>query len=558
MHYKFSYSNPNTHFIHVEVRIDAITQPELVIHLPSWRPGRYEIANFSKNILNLKVTDNGDSSLKVSKNSKDSWVIQTEGRDSITVHYSYYAFAMDAGNSWLDEEQFYINFINCAIYADGFLNEPCTVSLDVPLDYKCATGLTQIDNHSFSAASYYQLVDSPLIASNSLRQIKYSVQDHDFNIWIQGDLPKTDQELIKDFERFTQVQVDAMGEFPCSDYHFLFQCLPYKHYHGVEHFNSTIITIGPSAELAERQRYKKLLGVSCHELFHTWNVIRLRPKEMVPYSFKEENYHKTGFITEGITTYYGDLFLVRSGVFSVSEYVEELNELFKKHYNNQGRRNMSVANSSYDLWLDGYESGIPGRKVSIYNEGALAALILDLLIRLKWTHTKSLDDVMRLMWREYGRNLNGYAEDDYRKCAEEIFGESLDEYFDDFIYGTSPFEKALRPLLETCGFTFTLMDAEKSEERNFGFRLSGNQIIQIATGSEAEELLSLKDKILKVNGQEFVKEQEFDGEISLEIERFAKIKMVQLNASSKSFFQVYQVEISDTGNHHLKKWFNQN
>ena len=100
-----------------------------------------------------------------------------------------------------------------------------------------------------------------------------------------------------------------MKGFPTEDYHFLYQFLPYQAYHGVEHYNSTVIALGPADQVIEDSGlYYEFLGVSSHELFHTWNIIRIRPQEMMPYDYTRENYFPTGFLAEGATTYYGDLF----------------------------------------------------------------------------------------------------------------------------------------------------------------------------------------------------------------------------------------------------------
>lgn len=555
MLYEFSYQNPHTHFIKVKLHFEATAHA--IVSLPSWRPGRYQIQNFAKNIKYVRVEDEQGAALAIQKLSKDRWQLGNKA-GKVTIYYEYYAFAMDAGNSWLDEEQLYINFINCALYVEGQMDVPCEVKLDVPADYRVATGLRQLSQHHFSCDSYYDLVDSPLIASHSLRQISYEVGGYQFHIWVQGELPKTDEEVVKDFVPFTQLQVDIMGGFPCPDYHFLLQCLPYKHYHGVEHLNSTVITLGPSEDLKDRKLYKELLGVSSHELFHTWNVIRLRPKEMTPYVFGQENYHKTGFVTEGVTTYYGDLFLARSGVFSLDEYLAELNKLLLRHYLNEGRKNYSVAASSYDLWLDGYERGIPGRKVSIYNEGALAALILDLKIRLKFDHEKSLDDVMRLMWQRHGQDRSGYTHSDYRQAAEAVYGDSLEDYFQEIIGGTTPYEGELAPLLSSCGLSFERKEADKPEERNFGLRLtkSGERyfIDAIAPDSQAESCLSLKDEILSINGQVYKGEWPVGSECHLEINRFGRKVDVTLIQNEQTYFGIYQVALKEADHHNLKSW----
>ncbi len=560
MHYHFSFSNPNSHFIEISLSFEA-KEAFTGVRLPSWRPGRYQIQNFAKNIKNVQASDENGKAIGIKKTSKDTWLLENE-KGMVTISYSYYAFVMDAGNSWLDDEQLYINFINCAMYPEGQLNEACQVSLTIPQNYQVATGLKAEGATEYSAPSYYQLVDSPLIASATLRKVSYTVEGHVFNVWIQGDLPKSDEEVINDFMPFTQIQMEVMEGFPCEVYHFLCQCLPYKHYHGVEHWNSTVITLGPSQDLSERALYKEFLGVSSHELFHTWNVIRLRPEEMTPYDFQSENYHETGFVTEGVTTYYGDLFLSRCGVFDRDEYIAEINKLLKRHYDNEGRKHYSVAASSYDLWLDGYERGIPGRKVSIYNEGALAAMILDLKIRLKYDSAKSLDDVMRLMWQRHGKNLSGYSYQDYQRAAETVYGEDLTDYFTQIISGTKAYESELEQLLTAFGLTFELKASVKTEEAGFGIRLTKHAdrffIDQIATGSAAEKLLSVKDEILRLNGEDFKGSWPETESVNLEVNRFGRKLTFELNKETQIHFPIYQVavnqEASEEEKGKLEKW----
>jgi len=193
------------------------------------------------------------------------------------------------------------------------------------------------------------------------------------------------------------------------------------------------------------------LGVSSHELFHAWNICKIRPQEMMPYDLTQENYFETGFVVEGVTTYFGDLFLAQSGVFSATEYIKELGAVLKRHFEQDGRAVQSLLESSYDLWLDGYTPSIPDRRVSIYQKGALVALLLDLTIRLKHQHQKSLNDVMKLMWERYGKTGIGYTLGDYRTVCELVYGDSLKVYFDECIAGASPLENMTAALLSEVG-----------------------------------------------------------------------------------------------------------
>jgi predicted metalloprotease with PDZ domain len=241
------------------------------------------------------------------------------------------------------------------------------------------------------------------------------------------------ERLLTDFRGFTETQMQLMGGFPCPEYHFLLHALPDKHYHGVEHWNSTVMTLGPSEKIAA-ELYPELIGLASHELFHVWNVIRIRPAELLPYDFSRENYFPTGYVAEGLTTYYGDLFLARSG-----------------HFNTSNGAALSLTESSLDLWLDGYVAGVPGRKVSIYHKGALTALILDLEIRRLTQDARSLDDVVQMLWERYGQKEIGYSHADYVALAEEIAGQPLHDYFAACITGTAPLQERLAAALRHVG-----------------------------------------------------------------------------------------------------------
>ena len=57
IHYKISAKNPNSHFLEIEMTISMPRQAEIDIQLPAWRPGRYELQNFAKNIQRFEIFD---------------------------------------------------------------------------------------------------------------------------------------------------------------------------------------------------------------------------------------------------------------------------------------------------------------------------------------------------------------------------------------------------------------------------------------------------------------------------------------------------------------------
>lgn len=504
--YRVVYKDPHQHFVDIELTVSELKQDKLQLQLPAWRPGRYELTNFAKNIQKVTVFSDAGEALSFRKLSKDLWEIQTNGQSKVVIKYNYYANELNAGSTYIDEKQLYVNPINCFLYVPELINVPATVELEIPEDWEVATGMESIRKNVFSVKDFHELADSPFIASAGLQHNSYKVDGVLFHIWFQGEFKTDWKRILEDFKKFTKVQMDVMGGFPVEEYHFLYQIRTCKTHHGVEHSNATVIALGPSYNLLKPILYNELLGVSSHELFHTWNVKALRPTEMQPYDYTKENYTRLGYVAEGVTTYVGDLFLYQAGCFSESDFFKNIHTLFQRHFHNYGRFNLSVADSSFDTWLDGYEKGIPDRKTSIYNEGALLAMMLDISL-LRDTNIKSgILTVMRLLYERFGKSAKGYSEKDYQNMVEEVGGRSYADFFKNYYYGTMDIEVELIELLGYVGLEIKNTGSRLYFENRFGFKVEyikdgSARITDIAPDSIADKAkLKLGDEILSING----------------------------------------------------------
>ena len=499
--YTIDCDNAQQHFIKIKVQF-PVDDNKTIIHLPSWRPGRYELGNFAKNIKNFKVFNDQNKAVNFQKINKDSWEISSYETKYIRIEYQYYANELNAGSSYYNENQLYVNPVNCFLYAEGKEQFPISLELNIPENYTIASSLVQ-ENNFLLAENFDELADSPFICSKNLEKQTYSVADTNFHIWFNNQLNIPWERVIDDFRNFTKKQIEDFGEFPVSEYHFLIQSLPYLAYHGVEHLKSTVITLGPSYDLFEN-RYDELLGVSSHELYHVWNVKSIRPKELLPYNFKKENYSELGYIYEGITTYLGDLYLLKSGVFSLETYLRELSKQFQKHFDNPGRFAYSVAQSSYDTWLDGYVPGVPGRKVSIYTEGCLLAFVMDAKIRKATNNKRGIEEVMKRLYYNFAQNNKGYTEKDFIDQLENICGYSFQDFFNDYVHGSTPYETILLEALDFFGLELFQTPSNSYSEANLGMKTvhqSNHLLISaIYPGSPADMAgLSLGDELIALN-----------------------------------------------------------
>ena len=555
MKYSISYKNPHQHLVDIAFVIDKVDEKTLLVQLPAWRPGRYELSNFAQNVKSFEVTNAEGKKLAFKKKLKDLWEIETHGSKTVHVNYSYYANELNAGSTYLDENQLYINPVNCCLYVPNRIDAPAEIELDLPTNYKVATGLTPIKKNKYKVSNFHELADSPLIASATLQHDTYDCKGVTFHIWFQGEIKPNWEKLKKQFLAYTTVQLKAMKSFPFTEYHFLYQIDTKRAYHGVEHLNSTVIYFGPSYEVSEGDWYDEFLGVSSHELFHAWNIKTIRPIEMMPYDYNTENYSRLGYVAEGVTTYYGDVFLLRSKVYDEKRYFKTFNQLLDRHFSNFGRFNLSVADSSFDTWLDGYKAGVPGRKTSIYTEGALCAFMVDVQIRRDTKNKKSLDDVMRLLYNEYGKKQVGYTEGNYREAIEAVSGTSFKAFFKNYYEGTKDYEPLLKQCLDYLGLDLKKAHDNPLCEQKLGVKTidgsSGSAKIALVFPGSVADLTALQpgDEIVAINGivlnknlNEWLKYFKTENKVSLTVLSGDKDRQVEISFSDKDYFLTNTIE----------------
>ncbi len=565
--YKLFQKHPASHYIYIDLIIDNIKSDVLNLQLPSWRPGRYELGNFAKNIKKVDVFDGKGNELEFTKTSKDTWLVYTKGVSEIKLTYSYYAAELNAGACFADENQLYVNPVHLCMYVPERMNEEHEIELVIPDSYKIACQLKAI-NKTITAKNFDELADSPFIASAGIQTDFYEVSGTKFYLHFNGECKPDFEKIKKHFSSFTESQLKFWGDFPFDEYHFLLLVLPHKFYHGVEHQKSTVIVLGPGYHLNEGKTYEDLLGVCSHELFHAWNVKCIRPVEMLPYDFTKENYARTGYVYEGFTTYYGDVMLRKSGVFSDEQYFETLEERLQKHFHNYGRFNLSVAGSSWETWLDGYVPGAPYRKTSIYDEGNLVAFMLDILIMKNTQNKKSLKDVCRVLYNEFGKKNKGYSETDIIKLCEDVAGVSLKDFFKKYVYGTEDFEVMLNDCFDYVGLEMQKRPSHFKSESDFGFKIAEqahiSKVTLVAPFSPAWKAgLSIGDEIMLVNGRDVKNDlnhwlNHFSGnEIVLTVSSQGSIKTIQMNKQeSVSYFHLYKIVFKNGGSVQQKASYN--
>tara|TARA_B100000497_G_C7696453_1_gene425862 strand:- start:9546 stop:11252 length:1707 start_codon:yes stop_codon:yes gene_type:complete len=511
INYHISFKKPYRHFVDFEFSAKTNGANSMKFQLSSWRPGRYELADFAQNIQKWGAFDEKNNPLPFKKITKDLWEVNTNNAREVIIVYNFYANQLDAGACYLDEHQLYLNPVHCMFYIVDRSQEVYQLNLDLPNDYKIASSMHQ-EKNTLTVKGYDLLAESPIICSNSLQHTDYKVNGITFHIWFQGICNPNWEKLKKDFTAFTKSQIKHFGSFPVDEYHFFFQITPYGSYHGVEHTKNTVLLLGPGDEIMNK-RYEDLLGVCSHELYHTWNIKAIRPIEMYPYNYTKENYFRTGFVAEGVTTYMGDIMLFNSNVFDWNQFVKTQNQNLERHLMNYGRYNLSVADSGFDTWLDGYKLGSPNRKTSIYPDAALCMLMIDLEIIQNSNGKYSLHSVMKELYEEFALKEKGYNEDDFRNICVKFGGLKVAEIFENHIYGTEDYIDNLKSALDVVGLLLEDKKNPNLSAQYFGFvsaKENGEIIIKKVEPNSITDQngIAPDDKITKIN------DKKIDGNLS--------------------------------------------
>jgi predicted metalloprotease with PDZ domain len=536
---------PTSQYIQVKLSIECTDREKITLQLPAWRPGRYELANFAQKIRRV-VVSTSEETVPFKKTTKDTWEFVSERSGTYTVSYEYYCNQLDAGGCWADPEMLYLNFSNLAFSVSNREKEEIHLQLHLPDAYQVATSLPQLSKHQFKADTYQQLIDSPLIASPDLQHFTYHVGMTTFHLWLQGEIHFNTTGFIDIFRSFTARQIAAFADFPAEEYHFLFLLLPYIHSHGVEHQFSTVVTYGPAESLANERKLAELISVSSHELYHFWNVCRIRPSALLPYELSKEAYLREGVVAEGVTTYLGDMYLLRAGYYTIQQYVDILAQKINRETMSHGWQYQSIVDSSFDLWLDGYKAGIPDKKVSIYNRGALISLCLDLLLM---DRDSSLEDVMRCMWIRYGRDQKGFLLEDFQQVVTEYAQDSvtIEEFFRRFVFGTEDLLPLIEETLRSVNIYLRKEENQQPLEEVYGIQLDDSQkIIRLHPDSPAYRLLMLGDTIESIEKKAT--------SVKLEIKRVLRKKHVSIPTTNRVFFIKYKLATEEVGNEKRARW----
>jgi predicted metalloprotease with PDZ domain len=450
---------PATHVLQVEASVPTAGRDSVDMLMALWSPGYYRLEHYETRVREFAAHAAHGAPLRVMQPAPNRWRIYSTGLARVSVSYEVLCEERSVTLNWVDDTLAVLNGAPTFITLAEQAHRPHEVRLELAGLWKLSgTSLGPAPdgalNH-YLARDYDELVDSPIVAGElSMREFTVGSSRH--VLASAGDMDAWDgARAARDLAVIVEAHRRFWGELPYPRYVFLnvFR----SGGGGLEHKNSTLLTSN-AERAASPSGYLRWLFFVSHEYFHAMNVKRLRPVELGPFDYEHPPSTTSLWISEGLTSYFGELLVQRSGIATTADALARLSSHIAHLQSEPGRRVQTLEQSSLDVWSGGV-SGI-GRDstitVSYYEKGPVVGFLLDARIRRLTNGRHSLDDVMRLAYKRYSGD-RGFTPAQFQSAAEEVAGESLADFFKRSLASTEELDYS--EALAWFGLRFTAAEA---------------------------------------------------------------------------------------------------
>jgi predicted metalloprotease with PDZ domain len=406
----------------------------VVLSLPAWTPGAYEISNFARNISNFSAEETG-TSLNWDKLDPDTWRIRPRSAGEVTVRFDYEADSLDNANTWARPDFLLFNGTNLFFYPEGRgFDFPATVTVNTEAGWKIVTGMTSTGPRKFFASNYHDLVDMPFFVGQfDLDSAQIANHWVRFATYPSGSVTGGPRIAVWEaLKRVIPAEGKVFDEIPWTTYSVMQIADPtFGGGSALEHQNSHVAVYGSSLLGSP-----VIMSIYAHEIFHSWNVKRLRPADLYPYHYDQAQPTPLLWISEGITDYYADLAEVRGGVTDASGFYLATGDKISQV---AALPPTSLEDASVSTWIHPRD----GTEYIYYPKGSLAGFLLDIIIRDASGNQHSLDDVMRELYNSDYKNNRGFTNDEWWAAVSRAAnGRSYSDFYARYIHAREPFPYA--------------------------------------------------------------------------------------------------------------------
>ena len=568
------------HLVELACSFKVSNKKKISFSLPKWSPGSYLIRDYARHIVNLEVTLNKEKVFPKQKNS-NNWEIYIKSNGLIKIKYLVYCFDKSVRANYLDNDRLFLNGPSTFLRVKEFSDKKHQLEIKKHIFLKnkkitCSMNFLKQKN-LYQEICYQEFIDHPLEISNTKNTHFYLAKNKFILSFSNLNIKRIDLKKINsDIKKICNQIISFWGNNPNKEYHFLINCEK-NGYGGLEHKSSSALLIDEQSlprtkNIIDREKYINFLGLCSHEYFHVWNVKRLKPKSLVNINFDSENYTSLLWFFEGFTSFYDDFLLLRSSLISPEEYIKIIEKKID-HYNfSPGNKIQNLADSSFYAWIMFYkaEDNYNNFFNNYYLTGSLVALMVDIEINHASNFEQSLDDLMKTLWSEFGKNEIGINEKNIFDKTRLLYGVKITSLLKSYVY--DPKKLNFKNTFSKIGL------AIEETKQKLNKPVSYNNKIQLLLGIRLKSIsepiikyishesclfkkdIKVDDKVLEINDFDFnSKKKEIYNSFFTKVK---KLKVMILRNGKKITIKPnypklgFPVKIKITDNNKFNSWIN--
>jgi predicted metalloprotease with PDZ domain len=386
-------------------------------------PGDYSFKPYGRDVFDVTATGEASgTTLAVRRQGWQGYVVE-RGSETVVIRHRAYGASCD-----FSEACGIIGDRACVVTGAHYLfvhdyDGPCEVTHDLPAGWAVhhPSGARKLGAFTWQYPSYEILLDTP-VCMGGFAKVTTDVNGTPFHhVFVDDSIgdEASRQDFIELVDAVSARYHTMFDAFPFEDYTFVYGCNPKADW-GLEHLTSTMVGLG-SAVFTDPDTLATGVRTCAHELFHAWNVRRLRPAPLGHLDLTHGDFTEGLWLAEGFTRYYEFLACTRTGVYSPQQFFSNVVNYYRHLEVLPAYHRVSAVDASLASYLNHGKKypGRPNNCIDYYDKGMLIAFGVDTILRAGNSGT-TLDEAFAGFYTRYAGRGVGYTDADVRDFFDDI------------------------------------------------------------------------------------------------------------------------------------------
>lgn len=449
----------------VTLDVKGLSAENKIFQFAATAPGTYQTMNIGRFVENFKAYDKKGREIAVKQLNVNQFELSmpkkvrrityqvAETWDTPVKEMMVYGMC---GTS-LEQDHALINGQGVFGYVQGLQAQPMRIKLQYPQEWLVGTALKTDRQGYFTAESYDQVVDSPMLLGTLTKaETEYNGTTIDIYTYSKTGKIKS-QDLLQNMETMLGAAHKFVVNFPVDRYTFLYH-FEDQDWGAWEHSYSSEYVM--SEQDLSPEYAQQLTDIAAHEFFHIITPLNIHSEIIEQFNFVQPTPSQHLWLYEGTTEWASDMMQLRAGLLDLPAYLADLSQKLSDN------DKMDKRYSLQQLSLTSYTPEGQAQYGNIYKRGAVTAALLDIRLLELSGGKRGLREVINELSKEYGPKKS-FPENEFFEIFTAKTYPEIGDFFNRYVKNAEPL-----PLAEyygKLGILYTPTEATGQKVPSMGY-----------------------------------------------------------------------------------------